>query len=796
MGQQEILQSSTEQCCVSVPENYGENSTTPTPPPGYESVIPVQAIMREEIVVPEKPAIKVEKVYKAYEKNHPILSNLEMTVPRGSIYGLLGSSGCGKTSILSCIVGRQTWDAGSISILGSPPYLKRCAFDSKKLGYMPQDLALQPLLTIEEVLILYGRLHGMSTDTIISRMKFLQTFLQLPDGHRTIDNLSGGQQRRASLAVSLLHEPDLIILDEPTVGLDPLLRQSIWEHLQNLVENFQVTVLLTTHYIDEARRSHQIGLMRNGRLIAEESPKNLIKKYDTASLDTIVLQICKRDAVTKHVKSHQINNIEVVEHSSSISVPPIGDGRKVFHARGKLAKIQGQQQVMMNEDVKGVTFLSYNDLSQDSLNEHVTPAFSKELTSTGNNLTEKCMHSSLGVYRRLMGLVWATYMSSFRHPAFIWLTFVLPLFSTALIQIVFGTDLHDLRFGIVDYDGSLINASFNDIKASCLETKFSQLFLSKIPSGSLTLIPFADDTQAIQSVQRGDSWGYVNIPINYTANMKERMLARQFSTNETIIGSIIGIHMDMSSYLGSLLILQKLSTAYETFLQELGTSCGLPSEELEIPLKYKPVYTETDGATYAHHIVPGLILFMIFVLPLGACSVAVIQERNQGRLDRMKVAGMANWDVVVAFFVTHGSFQLVQMLICSVVLIVGFSYEIKGSIWLYVFLNLCNAFCGLAFGFLLGVVCATELQAIIIVFAITSFLLPFCGAVWPVEILEHHWRLTAYALPTTLTSQSLRSIIFRGLSITHSLVWPGIAVTAVWTSVFLTLGLIYTRNDF
>ncbi|KAI5730710.1 hypothetical protein M8J76_016648 [Diaphorina citri] len=214
-------------------------------------------------------AVVVRNAYKRYTKQQTILDGLDLTLPKNKIYGLLGPSGCGKTTLLSCIVGRMRLDYGSI---------KLSATTRRELGYMPQDLNLHLRLSIWETLKFYGYLFGMEIDEIRKRADELIKFLH------------GGQQRRTSLAVALLHNPDLLILDEPTVGLDPVLSKSIWDRLVEMTENGK-TVMITTHYIEEARQAHIIGLMREGVLLAEESPASLMARRNVDSLETAFLQL-------------------------------------------------------------------------------------------------------------------------------------------------------------------------------------------------------------------------------------------------------------------------------------------------------------------------------------------------------------------------------------------------------------------------------------------------------------------------------------------------------------------------
>lgn len=170
----------------------------------------------------------------------------------------MGSSGCGKTSLLECIVGTRQLDSGSIKILGDS-----VGKNKLKIGYMPQSIALIEEFSFKELIYFFGTIYRMSKNKIEERLDFLVNLLELPDPNGFVKNHSGGEKRRISLAVCMIHQPEILLLDEPSVGLDPLLRHKIWEFLTTVTRTEGTTVVITTHYIEEATQASTVRSSRS-----------------------------------------------------------------------------------------------------------------------------------------------------------------------------------------------------------------------------------------------------------------------------------------------------------------------------------------------------------------------------------------------------------------------------------------------------------------------------------------------------------------------------------------------------
>ncbi|WP_156774085.1 ATP-binding cassette domain-containing protein [Bordetella bronchialis] len=235
------------------------------------------------IPAPAMPALRIEGLHKRYGRR-PIVHDLSFFLARGECYGLLGPNGAGKTTTLRTLLGLTPFDGGRIELLGHPvPAQARQA--RMGVGVVPQMDNLDPDFTVAENLLVFGRYFGLRDAQIRERIPGLLDFAALAaKADSRIGELSGGMKRRLTLARALINDPDLIVMDEPTTGLDPQARHLIWERLKTLLARGK-TILLTTHFMDEAERlCHRLGVIDHGRMIAEGTPRALIGKYVEAQV--------------------------------------------------------------------------------------------------------------------------------------------------------------------------------------------------------------------------------------------------------------------------------------------------------------------------------------------------------------------------------------------------------------------------------------------------------------------------------------------------------------------------------
>lgn len=219
------------------------------------------------------------------------LNNLSFSVDEGGLYGLIGPNGAGKSTAIRIMTGLIKATKGEVDVLGFTP---QDAEVRPLVGYMPQEMALYQDLTVRENLEFFGKLYSISKNDLKKRIADLLDFVELSKWDNTIvANLSGGMKHRTSLAVALLSKPRLLVLDEPTVGVDPELRASFWKRFEDMRAD-GTTILLTTHYMDEARRCQKIGLINHGRLIAEGTPDGLLGLTKTKNLEDAFLSLTRR----------------------------------------------------------------------------------------------------------------------------------------------------------------------------------------------------------------------------------------------------------------------------------------------------------------------------------------------------------------------------------------------------------------------------------------------------------------------------------------------------------------------
>ena len=199
---------------------------------------------------------------------------LSMAISPGEIYGLVGPSGSGKTTLIRMLCGLAVPTAGEARLLGRSMPRERRAVENR-FGYMPQERAVYRDLSIGENLLFFGQIYGMDRRRIAARTAELLTMMGLADRvTQRADRLSGGEKQRLSLACTLIHEADALLLDEPTIGLDPALRAEFWDYFHQLSAAGR-TLLISTHYLHEADRCRRVGLMQCGRLAAEGTPVEL-----------------------------------------------------------------------------------------------------------------------------------------------------------------------------------------------------------------------------------------------------------------------------------------------------------------------------------------------------------------------------------------------------------------------------------------------------------------------------------------------------------------------------------------
>jgi len=686
----------------------------------------------------ETPIVIVRGAVKSYGRGtgcKNVLDNLNMTVRKGDIYGLLGASGCGKTSLLSMLVGRRVVDSGVVKVMGGEPGDRACGIPGRKVGYMPQELALYTEFTIRETYQYFGRIYKMSTKDVLIQIEFLTNLLDLPPSHRTVGTLSGGQQRRVSFAISLLHNPELIILDEPTVGVDPMLRQNIWKHLLHLSRVNNKTIIITTHYIEEARQANRVGFMRAGRLLAEERPSSLLTRYSVDSLETVFLRLCMTDT-NKDKDSWQIN-------TSKPFYEPVLDPLVLQHSK---------QQQQQHQSWGGDT------------------SFGPSLI----NLWALLIKNILKLKRNLPMLLFI---------------FLLPAVQVVFFCVAIGQEPTGLRLGLVNQE--LQVDGLDQCPLVLGDCSYNSLGCRVFIGGGDTveLVEYKSEGEGLADVEDGKLWGMIVIQANFSKLFTERLV----SPAKNAGAGLVKVRLDMSNQQVGITLHQWVITAMNNFTTSLLDGCGHQSGATTGLVDFEePVYGEKDPS-FTEFMAPGIIILIIYFLAVALTGEAFIIERASGLLDRSWIAGVRPSEILASHILVQFCVMLVQTAVTLATILLVFNIPCRGPLEWLAILTMLQGLAGMSFGFLISSLC--DSQAVAMQLSIGSFYpnLLLSGILWPLEGMPSYLRTVAKLLPNTLACQAMRDIMLRGWGVDREEVYLGVVSSTIWILIFLTLSWLVVR---
>ncbi|KAG5674742.1 hypothetical protein PVAND_004693 [Polypedilum vanderplanki] len=711
--------------------------------------------------------VEVRNAVKYYGSgNDPfmILNKLNMTVPPGSIYALLGASGCGKTTLLSCILGMIPLDDGEISVFGNVTTKYATKVNGSRIGYMPQEMALVGELTVKETIYYFGKIFLMDIDKLRDRYDMLHKLLELPRGDQRIETCSGGQKRRVSFAAAMIHEPDLLILDEPTVGLDPLLREKIWSFMLDVTSTSKLSIIITTHYIEEARQAKCVGLMRNGVLLAEDKPMNIVNQNNVENLEEAFLALCLKRGVS--------------EYAGALTY---------IETNGTNNNIYNTNNLEMNANRKHTS--KYK-------NKNVFASVSTE--SRSNNLRWP-------IVKTLFIKVWTQLK---RQPAALVLITFLPIIQLFFFYHACGGNPKGLQLAIVnneidDYEttcnrSTLISTYPHDY--TCDLHLISCRFLDELTDETAIKVFFSSFDEAWKAAKRGEYIGIIEISRNFTEALEIVRKRPEEATEGIIQSSKIKVYLDQADLQLTFFLQRKIYEVYTNYTQNVLRDCKMPIKLDNIPMDFSESLFGSIDSDFKHTMMPAFTMLVVFVLSSGLTLSGIILERKEGFWNRTLLAGVSTIEILSAYIIIN--FIIVIMQLFEVLFLLTFIYGTyyHGSYMIVMMMLAILGCSGINFGLWISCLCSELMQANLLMSGITQPLTVLSGMIWPVEGMPIVLRIISYAMPTTIPSRAMREVIEKKYTLTHPNVLLAFGNLFAWFFITLYLGISavkrskYSRN--
>lgn len=671
-------------------------------------------------------------------------------VERASIFGLLGPNGSGKSTIIRMLLGILAPSAGSATVLGYDA-VRDAELIKRRVGYMSQQFSLYADLSVRENLEFYGRIYGLTEDRILERQAELLELTGLGDRiDQLAGTLSGGWKQRLALACSLIHSPEILFLDEPTAGIDPVARRQLWDLLFDLSAR-GVTLFVTTHYMDEAERCTDVGYIYMSRLLVLGKPEDLKTLPEVTPPGTI---------------RYELRLPRPAERLLDLrSLPGVVDATLFGETVHMMVDDRVTPEILEGELTVSPDELDIREIPPTLEDVFVTLTRNAEANTTATVLevpaaavTPKPQATGQGAppaappsERRsrttdgFLAIMVKEFYHIRRQPSTIFFMLVVPVMQTIIFGYAIDTQIENIPTVVFNMDGrsqsrELVDAFVNTRRFSVIREVRS-------------------DDDFMQAITAGDAKVGLKIPPNYSDRM---IRGEQVQVQVLIDGSdsqVATTALNTSQLLGinaSIALARQKAEAMQIAPARDATGRG------DLPIEIRPRLLYNPDLKSAYFFVPGLVGIILQLVTLFLTSFAIVRERELGTLEQLFVTPVGRTGLLLGKLVPYAAVGFLEMLIVLCVMIYVFGVPIRGSIPLLLGLAMLFMVCSLGLGLLVSTIAKIQVEAVQFAFVVMLPSVLLSGFVFPRSEMPLPIYLLTFAIPATYFIEILRGIVLRG----------------------------------
>lgn len=712
------------------------------------------------------------------------VDDVSFDVERGTIFGLLGPNGSGKSTIIRMLCGVLAPSGGDASVLGHDVRTDSESI-KRRIGYMSQKFSLYNDLSVRENLDFYGRIYGLDAERLARRRNEVLELTSLEDRiDQLAGTLSGGWKQRLALACALIHEPEVIFLDEPTAGIDPVARRQLWDLLFELSAR-GVTLFVTTHYMDEAERCNTVGYIYLAKLLVLGKPDDLkqlpsVNRPETSRYELRIASPAEKLAPLRSLETvHDATLFGETIHLLVSDQTPI---EQILAAADISIREEAIREVGPSLEDVFVTLTKAAERSEigtfDKRDVHPPGDFSAaDDRSLGVHHSESDGASKHKAPRRRLqslGGFLAILIKEFFHirrqRSTLFFMLVVPVMQTIIFGVALDTQVEHIPTVVLDLDGRRASRELTEAFVNTRQFK---------------IVEHVYDHDSFRHfLTSGRARVGMIIPPNYS----ERLLqGEQVQVQVLIDGSdsqVATTAINAASLLG-----MNLSISVARPKAEITNAA--PSRDAvgraALPIEVRPRLLYNPDLESAYFFVPGLVGIILQLVTLFLTSFAIVGERELGTLEQLFVTPVGRTGLLLGKLVPYALVGFVETLIVLVVMVYAFGVPIQGSLTLLLVLSTLFLVSALGLGLLVSTLAKTQVEAMQFAFMIMLPSVLLSGFAFPRAEMPSPIYEATFLLPATYFIEILRGIVLRGADLVDLLPWVVGLTICCWVILMLSI---------